>query len=84
MEIFYLTSITGDYNRPYTNILIEINYLKGCPQLGKRDNKGLSLNGAKKEGGRCHPLTKDSQKTPYHGENFKYIRNQFLPRYEAA
>lgn len=54
---FYLTSITGDFNRPYTNILMEICYLKVCPKLGKCDNRGLPLNGAKKRGWHLPPST---------------------------
>ena len=57
---------------------------QGCPKLGKRDNWGLSLNGAKKEGGRCHPPQEISQKTPLTGRKQQYIRTLELQFDEVA
>jgi len=36
---------------------MEICYLKVCPKLGKCDNRGLPLNGAKKRGWQMPPST---------------------------
>jgi len=36
---------------------MEICYLKVCPKLGKCDNRGLPLNGAKKRGWHLPPST---------------------------
>jgi hypothetical protein len=36
---------------------MEIRYLNGCPKLGKCDNRGLPLNGAKKRGWHLPPST---------------------------